>query len=70
MTTTSEVFITCAVTGAASGVKRRPYVPVTPEQIADPAIAAARAGAAVVRIHVRDAMPGGPRRIRPCIGRW
>ncbi|MDH2348948.1 3-keto-5-aminohexanoate cleavage protein [Bradyrhizobium sp. SSUT77] len=50
----SEVFITCAVTGGGSGVERSPHVPVTPEQIAHAAIEAARAGAAVVHIHVRD----------------
>ncbi|MGY4362805.1 uncharacterized protein (DUF849 family) [Bradyrhizobium sp. i1.3.1] len=50
----SEVFITCAVTGAGSNFERSPWVPVTPEQIADSAIEAARAGAAVVHIHVRD----------------
>lgn len=49
-----EVFITCAVTGIGSGVERSPYVPVTPEQIADSTIATARAGAAAVHIHVRD----------------
>ncbi len=50
----SEVFITCAVTGGGSSVERSPQVPVTPEQIADSAIEAAKAGAAVVHIHVRD----------------
>lgn len=50
----SEVFITCALTGAGGSVKRNPHVPVTPEQIAQSAIEAARAGAAVVHIHVRD----------------
>ncbi|MFB6453389.1 3-keto-5-aminohexanoate cleavage protein [Bradyrhizobium tunisiense] len=49
-----EVFITCAVTGAGSSVEHSPHVPVTPEQIADSAIEATRAGAAVVHIHVRD----------------
>lgn len=49
-----EVFVTCAVTGAGPGAERSPHVPVTPEQIADSAIEAARAGAAVVHIHVRD----------------
>ncbi|ANW02997.1 3-keto-5-aminohexanoate cleavage protein [Bradyrhizobium icense] len=49
----SEVFITCAVTGG--GAAKQPNVPVTPQQIADSAIEAARAGAAVVHIHVRDA---------------
>ena len=50
----SEVFITCAVTGAGDTVGRSDYVPVTPEQIADSAIEAARSGAAVAHIHVRD----------------
>lgn len=50
----SEVFITCAITGSGSNVERSPHVPVTPQQIADSAIEAARAGAAVVHIHVRD----------------
>ncbi|UPK20518.1 3-keto-5-aminohexanoate cleavage protein [Bradyrhizobium sp. 131] len=50
----SEVFITCAVTGSGNAVERSPHVPVTPEQIADAAIEATRAGAAVVHIHVRD----------------
>src|SRR5436309_6798751 len=49
-----EVFITCAVTGAGDTVGRSELVPVTPEQIADAAIEAARAGAAVAHIHVRD----------------
>ncbi|WP_407175626.1 3-keto-5-aminohexanoate cleavage protein [Bradyrhizobium sp. STM 3562] len=50
----SEVFITCAVTGGGDAVERSPYVPVTPEQIADSAIEAARVGATAVHIHVRD----------------
>ena len=49
-----ETFITCAVTGAGDTVPRSPHVPVTPEQIADAAIEAARAGAAVVHLHARD----------------
>jgi uncharacterized protein (DUF849 family) len=53
-----EVFITCAVTGAGDTVAASDQVPVTPEQIADSAIAAARAGAAVVHIHVRDPQTG------------
>ncbi|MBH5396251.1 3-keto-5-aminohexanoate cleavage protein [Bradyrhizobium sp. CNPSo 4010] len=48
----SEVFVTCAVTGG--GAAKRPNVPVTPEEIAESAIEAARAGAAVVHLHVRD----------------
>src|SRR5690349_23510408 len=49
-----EVFVTCAVTGAGDTVGRSEHVPVTPGQIADAAIDAARAGAAVAHIHVRD----------------
>ena len=50
--------ITCAVTGAGDTLKRHPGVPVTPEQIADAAIEAAKAGAAVAHIHVRDPETG------------
>ncbi|MCK1269135.1 3-keto-5-aminohexanoate cleavage protein [Bradyrhizobium sp. 49] len=53
----SEVFITCAVTGGGVSVGS-PHVPVTPEQIADSAIEATRAGAAVVHIHVRNPETG------------
>jgi uncharacterized protein (DUF849 family) len=54
----SDVFITCAVTGAGDTVDRSPHVPVSPEEIADSAVSAARAGAAVVHIHVRDPETG------------
>ncbi|MGJ9412163.1 3-keto-5-aminohexanoate cleavage protein [Aeromicrobium sp. CF4.19] len=53
-----NVIITCAVTGAADTVSRSEHVPVTPEAIADSAIAAARAGAAIVHVHVRDIETG------------
>ena len=54
----NEVFITCAITGAGDTVSRSPHVPVTPEEIAESAMDAARAGAAVVHIHVRDPETG------------
>jgi uncharacterized protein (DUF849 family) len=54
----TEVFITCAVTGSGDSPGRSAHVPVTPEQIADSAIDAARAGAAIVHIHVRDPQTG------------
>lgn len=57
-----EVFITCAVTGASATTDKSPHVPVTPPQIADAAIAAARAGAAIAHIHVRDPATGAPSR--------
>ena len=54
----TDVFITCAVTGAGDTTGSSDRVPVTPQQIADSAIEAARAGAAVVHIHVRDPETG------------
>ena len=53
-----NTFITCAITGAGDTVGKSPHVPVTPEEIADSAIDAARAGAAIVHIHVRDPHTG------------
>jgi uncharacterized protein (DUF849 family) len=53
-----EVFVTCAVTGVGDTVARSELVPVTPEQIAGSAVEAARAGAAIVHIHVRDPETG------------
>jgi len=53
-----EVIVTCAVTGAGDTVGKHPGVPVTPAQIADAAIEAAKAGAAVAHIHVRDPKTG------------
>jgi uncharacterized protein (DUF849 family) len=54
----NEVIITCAITGAGDTVGKHPAIPVTPEQIADAAIEAANAGAAVVHIHVRNPETG------------
>jgi uncharacterized protein (DUF849 family) len=53
-----DVFMTCAITGDDSNVTKSPHCPITPRQIADSAIEAARAGAAVVHIHVRDPETG------------
>ena len=53
-----EVFVTCAVTGAGDTTGASDRVPVTPEAIAEAAIEAARAGAAVAHIHVRDPATG------------
>ncbi|AXX96780.1 BKACE family enzyme [Profundibacter amoris] len=58
----TNVFITCAITGSGSTQDRSPHVPRSPQQIADSAIAAARAGAAVVHCHVRDPKTGVPSR--------
>ncbi len=57
-----EVFITCAITGSGATQDRSHHVPRSPRQIADSAIAAARAGAAVVHCHVRDPDTGAPSR--------
>ncbi|MDU9002753.1 BKACE family enzyme [Sedimentitalea todarodis] len=57
-----EVFITCAVTGSGATQDRSPHVPRSPKQIAESAIAAAKAGAAVVHCHVRDPESGAPSR--------
>lgn len=57
-----DVFITCAVTGSGATQDRSPHVPRSPRQIADSAIAAAKAGAAVVHCHVRDPETGAPSR--------
>lgn len=51
---TRPVIITCALTGDSDTPRKSPHVPVTPEQIATDAIAAAKAGAAIVHIHVRN----------------
>jgi uncharacterized protein (DUF849 family) len=57
-----EVFITCAVTGAGDTVGKSGHVPITPKQIADSAIDASKAGAAVVHCHVRDPQTGAAAR--------
>ena len=68
-----EAFITCALTGAGDTVGRSDLVPVTPRQIADSALEAAAAGAAVVHIHVRDPATGkgsrDPELFREVVGR-
>ena len=62
LTMNKEVFITCAVTGSGGTQDRSPHVPRSPKQIADSAIAAAKAGAAVVHCHVRNPETGAPSR--------
>ena len=55
-----KVIITCAVTGAIHTPTMSPYLPITPQQIADEAVAAAEAGAAVVHLHARNPRTGQP----------
>ncbi|MCT4619954.1 MAG: 3-keto-5-aminohexanoate cleavage protein [Marinisporobacter sp.] len=54
----NEVIITCAVTGSGDSNKKHPGVPITPEEIAASAIEAAKAGAAVAHVHVRNLETG------------
>ena len=54
----NKVVITCAVTGAADTAGKHPGLPVTPAQIAEAALEAARAGAAIAHCHVRDPATG------------
>ena len=53
-----DVIVTCAVTGAGDTTGKSTHVPVTPREIADAAIEAAQAGAAIAHIHVRDPETG------------
>ncbi len=55
-----KVIITCAVTGAIHTPSMSPHLPVTPEEIADAAIGAAEAGAAIVHLHARNPQTGQP----------
>ncbi|MEE8275269.1 MAG: 3-keto-5-aminohexanoate cleavage protein [Alphaproteobacteria bacterium] len=56
------VIVTCAVTGAGDTVGKHPAIPVTPAEIADAAIEAAKAGAAIAHCHVRDPETGAAAR--------
>src|SRR4030095_11159921 len=55
-----KVIITCAVTGSIHTPSMSPHLPVTPKEIADAAVAAAEAGAAIVHLHARDPVDGRP----------
>lgn len=55
-----KVIITCAITGSIHTPSMSPYLPVTPDQIAQQAVAAAEAGAAVLHLHARDPQNGRP----------
>ena len=56
----SKVIITCAITGSIHTPTMSPHLPITPKQIADEAIAAAREGAAILHLHARDPVDGRP----------
>ena len=57
-----NVIVSCAVTGSGDSVGKHPAIPVTPEEIATAAIEAAKAGAAIAHIHVREPDSGKPSR--------
>lgn len=57
-----DVFMTCAVTGSGQSHRKSDLVPITPAQIADACIEAAKAGAAIAHVHVRDPETGAPSR--------
>jgi uncharacterized protein (DUF849 family) len=65
-----KVIITCAVTGAIHTPSMSPYLPVTPDQIADAAIEVAEAGAAIVHLHARDPETGKPDQSPDAFGRF
>jgi uncharacterized protein (DUF849 family) len=60
MASSRKVVITCAITGAIHTPSMSPHLPVTPEEIADAAVEAAEAGAAIVHLHARDPQTGQP----------
>jgi uncharacterized protein (DUF849 family) len=55
-----NVIVSCAITGAIHTPTMSPYLPITPAQIAESAIGAAKAGAAIVHLHARDPRDGRP----------
>ena len=57
---TQPVIITCAITGSIHTPTMSPHLPITPQQIADEAINAARAGAAIIHLHAREPQTGMP----------
>ena len=59
-TNQNKVIVTCAVTGAVHTPTMSEYLPITPEQIAEKAIGAAEAGAAILHLHARNPENGQP----------
>src|SRR4029077_20057515 len=69
MSATRKVIITCAVTGSIHTPTMSPHLPITPREIADAAVGAAEAGAAIVHLHARDPVDGHPTPPRTRSGR-
>jgi len=70
MSLSDKVIITSAVTGAIHTPSMSPYLPVTPEEIAQAAVGAAEAGAAIVHLHARDPETGKPDQTPEAFGRF
>jgi uncharacterized protein (DUF849 family) len=70
MASSNKVIITCAVTGAIHTPTMSPHLPITPDEIADAAIGAAEAGAAIVHLHARDPQTGRPDQTPEAFGRF
>ncbi|ORE94629.1 3-keto-5-aminohexanoate cleavage protein [Acuticoccus yangtzensis] len=66
----NKVIITCAVTGSIHTPSMSPHLPITPEEIADAAVGAAEAGAAIVHLHARDPQTGLPDQSPEAFGRF
>ena len=60
MAATRKVIITCAVTGSVHTPTMSPYLPITPNEVADAAVGAAEEGAAIIHLHARDPNDGRP----------
>ena len=65
-----KVIITCAVTGAIHTPSMSPYLPITPDQIAEAAVGAAEAGAAIIHLHARNPQTGKPDQTPEAFGRF
>ena len=70
MSADDKVIITCAVTGAIHTPSMSPHLPVTPDEIAEAAIGAAEAGAAIIHLHARDPNNGKPDQTPEAFGRF
>ena len=70
MNSDDKVIITCAVTGAIHTPSMSPFLPVTPEEIAEAAVGAAQAGAAIIHLHARDPQTGKPDQTPEAFGRF
>jgi uncharacterized protein (DUF849 family) len=66
MKSPGKAIITCAVTGSIHTPTMSPYLPVTPDEIAEQSIAAVEAGAAILHLHARNPADGRPSPIPSC----